>query len=384
MLRMSEFLLENLQPIMLDWDDFARQIRFLPSALSQEVLRDHAEQLLTLIARDMEAEQSPFEQREKSRGLRGAGANSGPDSVPRLHADTRIEQGFTLSEVVAEYRALRASVVRLWMVRQMDVIDKAKLDELTRFNEAVDESVSESIDRYIERVDRSRNLLLGALGHDLRNPLGAILQATNLVLRPDCPDHARATALARILTSGARMSTMISDLLDFSRTRLGDKLPVSVAPMNICEACQSVVDEIALLHPNRAFRFQSPGAFTGSWDRARIEQMLSNLIGNAAEHGFPHTSVRVEATATESSIFIAVHNEGFPIPQRERHRIFEPLVRGSDETPHAVGTKRSLGLGLSIASEIAKAHGGRIDLTVSDESGTTFTVQLPRGRDVEE
>jgi signal transduction histidine kinase len=171
---------------------------------------------------------------------------------------------------------------------------------------------------------------------------------------------------------------MISDLLDFARTRLGDKLPLAPAPMNLCDSCKAAVDEIAILHDGRAFSFDSPCEYTGEWDRARVEQMLSNLIGNAAQHGKPGTPVRVTAGEKDGFVSVSVHNEGNPIPRSQFRRIFEPLAHGPETEMKISSGGRSLGLGLYIAREIAKAHGGRLELTSSNESGTVFTALLPR------
>jgi signal transduction histidine kinase len=174
------------------------------------------------------------------------------------------------------------------------------------------------------------------------------------------------------------MAAMISDLLDFARTQLGEHLPVACAPMSMRDACQLAIDEIAVVHPERAFSFDAQGVLLGNWDGIRIGQMLSNLLGNAAEHGFPGTPIRVSCYESNGHVLIAVQNQGPPIPESERQRIFEPLAHGSNEMQEATRRGRNLGLGLYIACEIAKAHGGTIKLTSSESTGTIFTVHLPR------
>ena len=376
-MKLSDFILGNLEPLLLEWDDFARFVQPPGEALSEPTLRDHARLLLVGISEDMEKAQTDKEQRERSLGHRERGPHPPEsDTAAEIHAEARLESGFTLSEMVAEYRALRASVTRRWMAL-VEVADRPKLQELTRFNAAIDQDVTESVARYSLRVERARNLLLGALGHDLRNPLGAMLQSAHLVMRPDCTERVRSAASARIVSSGARMTAMISDLLDFARTRLGDKLPLAPAPMNLCDSCKAAVDEIAILHDGRPFSFDSPCEYTGKWDRARVEQMLSNLVGNAAQHGKPGTPVRVTAGEREGFVCVSIHNEGDPIPRDQFRRIFEPLARGSATEMKTSASGRSLGLGLYIAREIAKAHGGRLELSSSNESGTVFTALLP-------
>ena len=373
---MSEFLLENIDAILGEWEEFARTIP-TETARSRAQLLDHAREIISVIAHDMETEQSSTEQRAKSRGLRSR-TELTADSPAQSHGGDRLEQGFTINEIVSEYRAIRASVVRLWTVR-MGKNNESSLVELIRFNEAVDESMTDSVARYTSRIERERTLLVAALGHDLRNPLGAAMQSAQILAIDNVPESTRARAIARILSSNKRMAEMISDLLEFASTQLGERLPISCAPMSMRDACQLAIDEIAVLHPQRTFNFDAQGVLLGNWDGTRIGQMLSNLVGNAAEHGFPNTPIRVSCYESNDQVLIDVQNHGPQIPESQRHRIFEPLARGSNVTGGALHRGgRHLGLGLYIACEIAKAHGGTIKLTSSDQIGTTFTAHLPR------
>jgi signal transduction histidine kinase len=375
-MRMSEFLLENIELILAEWVQFARTIPDKPER-SRVQLLDHAREMLVVIAHDMETEQSSIEQHDKSRGRRVRTALA-EDSPAQSHGGDRLEQGFTINEIVSEYRAIRASVVRLWTLKT-GTGNGSSLLELIRFNEAVDESMTESVARYTSRIERERTLLIGALGHDLRNPLGAAMQSAQILMVENIPESTRARAITRILSSNKRMAEMISDLLEFASTQLGERLPVSCAPMSMRDACQLAIDEIAVLHPQRTFNLEAQGVLLGNWDGARIGQMLSNLIGNAAEHSFPNTPIRVSCHASDGRVLIDVQNQGRPIPESQRHRIFEPLARGSNVTGGAPDRGgRHLGLGLYIACEIAKAHGGTIKLGSSEQTGTTFTVHLFR------
>src|ERR1700722_660920 len=375
-MRMSEFLLENIDAILAEWEEFARTIPTKSARTSPQLL-DHAREIIGVIAHDMETEQSSFDQHAKSRGLRHR-TQLATDSPAQSHGGERLEQGFTINEIVSEYRAIRASVVRLWTVR-MEKNNESNLLELIRFNESVDESMTDAVARYTSRIERERTLLVAALGHDLRNPLGAAAQSAQILTLENVPESTRARAIARILSSNKRMAEMISDLLEFASTQLGERLPISCAPMSMRDACQLAIDEIAVVHPQRAFKFDAQGVLLGNWDGARIGQMLSNLIGNAAEHSFPDKPIRVSCYESDGEVLIEVQNHGPKIPESQRHRIFEPLARGSNVTGGALHRGgRHLGLGLYIACEIAKAHGGTIKLTSSDQIGTTFTAHLPR------
>jgi signal transduction histidine kinase len=324
----------------------------------------------------MAREQTAAEQKNKSEG-RGSTSLPAEESPAEMHAVHRLAEGFTINEVVAEYRALRASVVRLW-TREMGQADRANLDELTRFNEAVDEALCESIRRYTLRIERGRDLLLGALGHDLRSPLGAMLQSAQYLLRAEPLHSGQTKAATRILNSGTRMKGMISDLLDFATTRLGAVLHLSPTGMDMRESCRAVCEEIAALHPERHIQLDCEGDLHGCWDPSRMAQLLSNLLGNAIQHGAADGPISLRASGSATQVRIDVHNLGRPIPAEQRHRLFEPLTRGALEEIPAPAMERSVGLGLYIASEIAKAHGGTLQLAVSDETGTTFSALLPR------
>jgi signal transduction histidine kinase len=374
-MQMSEFITTNMDPILREWDTFARSVSPAAEGVSAARLRDHAREMLLEIAADMQTAQSSAEQQAKSEGH---GRNRGPsDSPAQKHALARIADSFTLNEVVGEIRALRASVIRLWTREKMGPADREKIDELIRFNESIDQALSESVARYLAGIDRARDLLLGALAHDLRNPLGAIVQSAHFLLRDDTLESADTKAAVRILNSGTRMKGMISDLLDFTRTRLGDQLPITLRPMDMREAFGSIAEEVTSAHPDRQLQFRSEGALTGNWDPDRIAQMLSNLIGNAVQHGDPDSPIQISASGTESVVRIEIHNKGAPIPESLRASLFDPLSRGAAQERISTITG-SIGLGLYIARQIAKAHAGTVLLAASDHDGTTFAVELPR------
>jgi signal transduction histidine kinase len=173
---------------------------------------------------------------------------------------------------------------------------------------------------------------------------------------------------------------MISDLLDFSWAGLGGTMPVSPAEMDLRTLCREVVGEARAAHPGRTVNFVAQGELTGTWDGFRLRQVLSNLLGNALQHGGANGPVELSAIAEGCDVRLVVHNDGPPIPADALPSIFHPLVRGS--SPEVQKRKRagSIGLGLYIAREVISAHGGAIDVESSQEAGTMFTVRLPRQR----
>jgi hypothetical protein len=182
----------------------------------------------------------------------------------------------------------------------------------------------------------------------------------------------------QISTSAKVMARMISDLLDYTRTRLGAGMPVSRAPMDLRIVCQEVVDEFQSANPSVKIQFESTGDLNGEWDVARLRQVISNLLGNAIQHGDQSAPIRVSLIGERSSVTLAIGNQGTPIPPGELQKIFDPLMRGANAETQKQNRPGSIGLGLYIARELVIAHGGTIAVKSSAEAGTVFTIHLPR------
>ncbi|MGA9521324.1 MAG: PAS domain S-box protein, partial [Myxococcaceae bacterium] len=198
----------------------------------------------------------------------------------------------------------------------------------------------------LERQAHFREQFIGILGHDLRNPLSAISVASQLLLRQGLPET-QTRLVSRIAASADRMVGMISDLLDLTRARLGGGIPVTPRIVNLRDVCRHVVEEHELAHPEGAISFDTHGSFWGEWDPDRIAQVLSNLVGNALEHGSQATPVRVSLSeAGPEAVRFAVHNEGPAIPAETLPLLFDPFRRGA-QTGSGRGS-RGLGLGLYI------------------------------------
>jgi signal transduction histidine kinase len=153
-------------------------------------------------------------------------------------------------------------------------------------------------------------------------------------------------------------------------------MPLSKAPADVGAVCREVVGELRAAHPMQLLRFEPQGDLAGEWDAARLRQLVSNLLGNAVQHG-DGSPVELTVGAEGPQVVLAVHNEGTPIPPDAMPTIFNPLARGfsPELRKHRPG---SIGLGLYIAREVVIAHGGSIDVRSSAEDGTVFTVRLPR------
>ena len=376
-MRLSLFIRQEIDLIVTAWEEFARAKLPLSRPLSSLELQNDAKVLLLSIADDIESEQGAAQQQAKARGER-PGNSPALTNNARAHAQHRFEQGFTLDEMVAEYRALRASVQRIWVDHALPD-DASHPVQLVRFNEAMDQGLSESISNFSKRLEEARDLLLGIAGHDLRNPLGAVMGSAQYLLRTESLEGEQLKAATRILNSAERIHEMVDVLLDFTRTRLGAGLELIPVPGNLGAVCQDVVEELRSFHPNCDLRVQCVGDLDGQWDLHRIEQMVSNLVSNAVQHGAIDQAVIVAVNGKDTrSVAISIHNEGPLIPESLRHVLFEPLKRKQQDERAAHDGSSGLGLGLYIANQIALAHGGHIAVESQEGHGTTFNVSLPR------
>lgn len=375
-MRLSEFIVSNREPILAEWEAFARTCGPASGSMDIAALRDHANEMLTVIATDLETPQDKSEQKEKSKG------NAPPVEIHGVtaaeeHGAGRAESGFTVDQMVAEFRAMRASVIRLW-TKSQGGIAPGDIDDLTRFNEAIDQSLAESVSRYTQDLDNSKEMFLAMLGHDLRSPLGAIIMSAEFILETKELEEPHLTLVSRIASSSTRMQHMIGDLLDFTRSRLGGGIPIERAEMSLEKAVHDVVDEISAAHPKSTISINARGGQRGEWDCARMSQALTNLLGNAVEHGAEGTVVNVDVHGDDNEATIAIHNSGATISPEQLNGIFGPMksretVRNSRSSPYG-----NLGLGLYIAERIVAAHKGRIEVDSTAERGTTFTIHLPR------
>jgi hypothetical protein len=290
-----------------------------------------------------------------------------------------VAAGFSLVEVVSEYRALRASVLGLWR-KSEPTPDLKDLGDITRFNEAMDQSLAMAVASYTDRVDRSREMFLAILGHDLRNPLNSISMSAQLASMHTESDSEVRDALSQIESSVKAMSGLICDLIDFATTRLGTGMPLVMSSVNLEALSSEVLNEFKAANPSRTFQFETHGDLTCCCDGARIRQVISNLLGNALEHGSKEDSIEFSLAGEAQDIILTVRNQGSPIAPDLLPRIFDPMVRNISSDAQLLRRPGSVGLGLYIAHEIVTAHGGTIEVTSSIETGTIFTFRWPRHR----
>jgi len=367
-MRLAEFIMDDMQSILAGWEAFAASMLPASKGMSTLALRDHAPQMLKAVALDLTQPQSREEQSEKSKG-RAYPLAGAPETAAQAHAILRARSGFDINQLVSEYRALRASVLRLWI--DAGPLNASGLEDIIRFNEAIDQAIAESVGHFNTEVERARNLLLGMLGHDMRSPLNTIVTTASYLAGLNAGEQV-SVAAERLIRSGASIQALLNDLVDFNRTRLG--LSVTVAPSE-CDLAAVVGDELEQLrgaHPNKRIDLAVTGDLCGRWDAPRLQQLLRNLVQNAIRYGFPDAPVRVALCGEDTGVRLEVANSGATIESSVLSEIFNPLQRGSAQGD-------GMGLGLFIVCMIAKAHGGEVEVT-SEAGETTFAVYLPRDK----
>lgn len=374
-MRLSSFITSNLDAILIDWVAFARGQFPAAATMDEAALLDHGRLILEVIASDMRRPQGDYERQAKSEG-NGSSASASSGVPSRTHARQRERQGFQIEQMVAEYRALRATVLRHWSAAAGSA-QAEDLEDVTRFNEAVDQAIAESLQAFVAEVDKARDLFIGMLGHDLRGPLSTIASSAALVLHTRPSDAQQA---AVILRSVAQMKALLDDLIEYTRHRLGSGLAIDPANLRLDQFARDTLDEIAAISGGRVLDLEVEGNLEGEWDARRLHQALSNLVFNALKYGLPGAPIRISLDGTRADeVVLAVQNTGKPIPPGLLPKIFEPLVRaaGEDGGADSQVAGANLGLGMYVVREIANAHGGSVDVT-SDDSATRFELRLPR------
>jgi signal transduction histidine kinase len=373
--RLADFIEANYEPILDEWVAFAETCSPAGESMDVTGLRDHALAMLKDFVIDLRSPQTAAEQTDKSKGNADAD-EYGVDSAAGIHGAGRADSGFTVGEMVSEYRALRASVIRLW-TRANGSLTGDDIEDLMRFNEAIDQALAESITHYAGIVDRSKDMFVAVLGHDLRTPLGAVMMASQFMLDTGELKEPHLTLVARIAHSARRMNEMVADLLDFTRIRLGSGLPIVREPMDLAKEASHAINEISAANPESVLKLNVSGDVTGHWDAGRIAQMISNLLGNAVQHGSPKSTISVTVRGETNEVVLQVHNRGPAIPTTDLSALFSPFKRIQSGARVDMASAH-LGLGLYIVERIVSAHGGSIDVQSSDDGGTFFTVRLPR------
>jgi signal transduction histidine kinase len=370
-MRLATYITTEMECILVEWEAFAATQLPAADIMNSLALRDHAKQILGDIAADVMAPQTDEEQKEKSHGQAFHAVNA-LKTAARVHAVLRAKSGFSINQMVAEYRALRATVLRLW-ANATRPSAQGLLDSI-RFNEALDQALAESVSAFSAEVGQARKLLAAMVGHDMRSPLQTILMVSAMLPKLNAGEKVTAAA-QRLTNSGRQLQGLLDDLLDFNRVQLGLTMSTALSLIDLNTVVEDQVQQQRSASPDRQITWRSTGVAKGLFDSKRLHQLSGNLISNALKYGKRDEPVQVALEATGDQAVLTVKNSGPAIDPSVLSKIFEPLQRGV-ENEKTDEPDSSMGLGLFIAREIASAHGGAIEVR-SDASETVFTVHLP-------
>jgi len=288
------------------------------------------------------------------------------------HAIQRLGHGIGLDTLSMEYQVLRSVILTHVLARESA---KEVSAAFVRLNEGMDFAVNQAVQQYTGQREEIRQRFVGILGHDLRNPLNAIALAAEQIMTIPCgePKHHKAAGVIR--RSADRMTRMVDDVIDFTHARIGQGIPSVPTQCVMGEIVEEAASELRLAHPRRDLRVEIVGDSTGTWDRDRVLQVVSNLLANALQHGRDPVIARVTEASNRRAVILEVENRGTPISPETLARLFDPFRQG-----HAtVGTagREHLGLGLYIVEQVAVSHGAQVEVT-SDENLTAFKITWPR------
>ena len=370
-MRLSAFINERMDDILAEWDRYALTMTPAADHMSLRRLRDHSESMLREIARDLGSSQTAKEQQKKSQGTE----DNSVSSPAAKHGLGRYADQFTLLQLSAEFRALRATVLRLWLpIVKENTADT--LDDVVRFNEAIDQAFAESVVTYSSRTEQTRDMYDAILGHDLRGPL-ATMTAAGVLLAHPMPEGGLARIAGNVARSARFMTAMVDDLLALSSIKLSKGIQIKPVPVDVAALCRAAVVDATAMHPLSRYELACAGRMDACLDPVRIHQLLVNLLGNAAQHGTEGQPVQVDVGGSDTEVCISVSNKGERMRDDALDAIFDPLIQLKRNEHDSTSQQTSLGLGLHIAREIATAHSGTLVATSTDLC-TTFSVHLPR------
>lgn len=371
-MKLSDFIQDQRGRILKDWDAFAESRIPATDRMSRVAVRDHAGQILDYILQQMRQRRAVEKQDEQASGeIKKESEN---ENAAEIHGALRLAAGFDLVEMSAEFRAMRSNILTLWLSEHPGTVDN---EGVVAFNQAIDTVMNDSLTSYTDKMSESQDLFLGIIGHDLRSPLGAILNCAQLLGRDGTASDRQKLFLNQIQLSANAALSMVGDLLDLTRLRLGSGIPIRQEQCDLAPVLETVVAEQRAAHPGYAMELEYSTAGHGLWDCGRLSQVFANIIGNAVKHGTPGMPIHIRLEEFEKEVVISVNNQGKPIPPELLPNLFDRMVTSKLGAETSV-TGASLGLGLYITKEIVNGHAGQITVESTAEAGTTFAVHLPR------
>jgi signal transduction histidine kinase len=339
------------------WEDEVRAELSSLAAMTRPVLLDHLFEFLDGLADWIEGNTEA--------------AEHAFDVLVSGHALQRLGYGVGLETLTREYSKLRLILMR--ELHELSANASAR-ESIVRMHEGMDRAISDAMHRYATRREEVRERFITILGHDLRDPLATVMiSAKMLASNPGLEKEHRMVA-ARIGRACNRMQRMINDVLDFARGHLGGGIPANPTNNDMGEIVKAAADEAVGANPQRTITCTVEGDLRGAFDRDRVHQAITNLIGNAVNHTHDAIEIRAFESADGHAVFTEVTSHGEPIPEPIRRRLFDPFASFDGAAPRkALG----LGLGLYIVQQIALAHGGMCEVRC-DDHGNTFSIRWPR------
>lgn len=301
------------------------------------------------------------------------------DYSAHIHPDDKLREAEAFNEAVTQNTTYRC-VYRLegadHQVRTVLATGSGRAgdDGKPQWFVGVLHDVTELSRQRAEAEDRAlfAEQMVGIVSHDLRTPLAAVRMGADLLARGTQSDR-QQRLITHIGEATSRAQRLVEDLLDFTLIRMGHGLKVNRQPVDVQQLVAASVAELQLALPDKQLVFTHSGSGLCELDSDRMTQLLGNLVSNAAAYGASSRPITISVELSVQALRLAVHNEGEPIPADLQTSLFEPMVRGvGGNNPN-----RSVGLGLFIVKEIARAHHGDVLVQSTHDTGTTFTVALP-------
>ena len=307
--RLADFIRQNEAAIVKEWIEFARTLSPASDKMSKLALEDHIVDILGFVADDLESAQTPRERFDKSRGN---GPKDGPfsESAAEIHAALRLADGFDIDQMVSEYRALRASAQAMGAHHQG--LASTDIDDLTRFDEAIDQAVTESVAHYTKTINNSRNLFLGRPGLGLTQSHRRGLHGRAVDGAGQNHESEAGEGSFGDQDGGGPGDTNPERFARSHALVFGTEIPIAKTKIDIAALCQEIADELRAINADRCFEVTHDGDPTGSWNETRLGQAMSNLMGNAIQYGEP--DYREVAGNDPETVTVTVHNMGSPIP----------------------------------------------------------------------
>jgi len=386
---LSEIIRSQAESILEEWERFAETLGPAGRGLTREERRDAAVEILEKIVAAMESSAGSEELVRQAEGKRSPPRET--REVAKQHASDRFLRHFALEQMTAEYRALRANVTRRWTEHLQNVGSAADVEQLTRFNAALDSSMSVAIrwyDRRLEEArhelwesDRAKDEFLAILGHELRNPLAPLSTALQLLKQAEKKPELLRNLRLMMDRQLSHLLRLVDDLLDVSRIRRGE-IQLRSSPVDLRVVIEVALEQTEALIAERQHELveqHSDEHLSVIGDLDRLTQVVANLLSNAAKYTSPGGTITLRSEVDDGFVVVRVRDTGFGVPPEQAESIFELFRQVPDHRSRTGGG--GLGVGLALSKRLVEMHGGTIRVESEGlHRGSEFIVRLPVSR----